>query len=821
MTQWNRSDRQEAEVAPAATPPRDIVATVAPPVPAFLSLEQLLQVPVTITYVAGVFPARSETFVYREVRALRQRGWNVTAVSLNEPPDAGAADFADLNDHRLIVYGAGLGRTLRALMAEVFNHPLCTGQTFFAALADAIAPGEPTPLKARFKLIAQATAGIGLAGRLRDGGTRHIHCHFAHAPTTLGMYAAMQLRVPFSFTGHANDLFQRRMLLTRKLERATFVACISRWHRDFYRQRVPADEAVYPIVRCGVDVQAWNVKAEDGGWKMEDGKKVAAPSSILHPPSSPLKGILHVLTVCRLVEKKGVDVLLRAMADFGQSNHRSWRLTIAGDGPESVRLRQLAAELGVADQVEFLGAVDNERVRELLKSADLFVLACRTDAAGDRDGIPVVLTEAMASGVSVISGDLPAIHELVEPGVAGLLVNGGDVAALTEAITKLANNRPLRESLAAGGRAAVEREFALDLNITRLEQWLEHSLRPPHPRLGRLRQARAESKTANIMRMTDATEIHRTDISSVSTTSRRYALITPCRDEAKYARRTLDSVTRQTIPPAIWVIVDDGSKDETPQILAEYAAKFPFIRIVTRADRGVRKLGGGVIDAFYSGYETLNPADYDYICKFDLDLDLPCRYFEGLMERMEQNPRIGTCSGKPYYVLHGQPISEKCGDENSVGMIKFYRTRCFEQIGGFVRELMWDGIDCHRCRMKGWIAISWDDPTINFEHLRPMGTSHKNWWTGRVRHGTGQYFMGTGPIYMLASSIFRMTRPPLVVGGIAMFWGYLRSAIQRRPRYDDREFRRFLRRYQWSCLLGGKAKATARLDQRQAAVFSA
>lgn len=813
MTQWNMSDLQETKLTSTLTSSRDIVPTVVPPVPAFLSLEQLLQVPVPITYIAGIFPARSETFVYREVRALRLRGWNVTAVSLNDPPDVGSADVADLNHHRLVVYGTGLRRTLLALGAEVFNHPLCTAQTLGAALTDAISPGEPTPVKARFKLLAQALASMGLAGRLRDGGTRHIHCHFAHAPATLGMYAAMQLRVPFSFTGHANDLFQRRMLLTRKLERATFVACISRWHRDFYRQYVPADESVYPVIRCGVDVQAWNAKAENSQLQSEEQEPPV--------PSRPLQGVLRVLTVCRLVEKKGVDVLLRAMVDFGKSNQRNWHLTVAGDGPESAKLRQLAGELGASNHVEFLGAVDNERVRELLKSADLFVLACRTDAAGDRDGIPVVLTEAMASGVPVISGDLPAIRELVEPGIAGLLVNGDDVSALAGAITKLANNRPLRESLAAGGRAAVEREFAMDLNITRLEHLLENSSRQPSVRLGRLRHARVNTSLhpANAMRMTDVTETHQTDFSAPAS-SRRYALITPCRDEAKYARRTLDSVTRQTIPPAIWVIVDDGSKDETPQILAEYAAKFPFIRIVTRADRGVRKLGGGVIDAFYSGYETLNPADYDYICKFDLDLDLPCRYFEGLMERMEQNPRIGTCSGKPYYVLHGQPISEKCGDENSVGMIKFYRTRCFEQIGGFVRELMWDGIDCHRCRMKGWIAVSWDDPAINFEHLRPMGTSHKNWWTGRVRHGVGQYFMGTGPVYMLASAIFRMTRPPLVIGGIAMLWGYLRSAIQRRPRYDDLEFRRFLRRYQWDCLLHGKARATAKLDQRQAAHFS-
>lgn len=304
--------------------------------------------------------------------------------------------------------------------------------------------------------------------------------------------------------------------------------------------------------------------------------------------------------------------------------------------------------------------------------------------------------------------------------------------------------------------------------------------------------------------------------------TRRYALITPCRDEAKYARRTLESVARQTVPPALWIIVDDGSTDETPTILAEYAARLPYLKIIRREDRGFRKLGGGVIDAFYAGYDTIDPGQFDYVCKLDLDLDLPPRYFQTLMERMEEDPRIGTCSGKPWFAgKNGQPVSEMCGDENSVGMVKFYRTSCFQQIGGFVRELMWDGIDCHRCRMLGWIAVSWNDPQINFEHLRPMGTSHKNWWTGRVRHGIGQYYMGTGPIYMLASALFRMTRPPIVVGGIAMLWGYLSSLAKRTPRHPDIEFRRFLRSYQWQCLLHGKRRATEALNDKQSGQWCA
>ena len=316
--------------------------------------------------------------------------------------------------------------------------------------------------------------------------------------------------------------------------------------------------------------------------------------------------------------------------------------------------------------------------------------------------------------------------------------------------------------------------------------------------------------------------------------SRRYCLITPCRDEAKYARRTLDAVTRQTEPPARWVIVDDGSKDETPRILAEYAARYNYIRIVTRADRGDRKLGGGVIDAFYEGYRTIEPSEFDYVCKVDLDLDFSPRYFATLMDRMDGNPRIGTSSGQPYFFPSGSEtehatfpltdvsglVSEALGGENSVGMIKFYRTTCFQQIGGFVRELMWDGIDGHRCRQLGWIAVAWDDPDLRFIHLRPMGTSHKNWWTGRTRHGIGQYFMGTTPVWMLASALYRMTRPPRVIGGLAMLYGFGSSMVQRKPRYGDAEFRRFLRSYQWACLFKGKVAATDELNAKQAGVWA-
>jgi len=295
-----------------------------------------------------------------------------------------------------------------------------------------------------------------------------------------------------------------------------------------------------------------------------------------------------------------------------------------------------------------------------------------------------------------------------------------------------------------------------------------------------------------------------------------YVLISPCRDEARYMRETLDSVIAQSIQPAKWVIVDDGSTDVTSQILAEYKENYSWIEVVTRTDRGRRSVGPGVIEAFYAGYDTINPDEYEYLCKLDLDLRLPPRYFEILMARMNSDPRIATCSGKAYVEEHGRFVEEGHGDDTSLGMTKFYRVACFKAIGGFVREVMWDGIDCHRCRMSGWIACSWDEPELRFIHLRPMGSSQHGIYTGRMRHGYGQYFMGTGFLYMAASAIHRMNKKPYVLGGLAMLWGWLRGAIAGNPRYDDMAFRQFLRRYQWRVLCVGKKRAIEEMRRERA-----
>jgi len=293
-----------------------------------------------------------------------------------------------------------------------------------------------------------------------------------------------------------------------------------------------------------------------------------------------------------------------------------------------------------------------------------------------------------------------------------------------------------------------------------------------------------------------------------------YLLITPCRDEADHLERTLTSVFAQTFRPARWVIVDDGSSDRTPELLEAWAAKQPTLRVVRRADRGRRRVGPGVVDAFDVGLEGESLETYAWIGKLDADLVLPPRYFERLIERMNADPRLGSASGRAWYrdPATGRAIDERIGPHVSVGAAKFYRRRCFEQIGGLERRRMWDGIDCYRARMRGWKVASFDEPDLRFEHLRPMGASDRSILRGRARHGRGQWELGASPVFLLASALYRVGERPWGVGSLALAAGYFGAMLTGRPRHPDRALRRFVRRFQHLALWCGPAEAARRTE---------
>lgn len=383
----------------------------------------------SILYVASRLPELSETFVYRELLGLRSRGRRVLGASVR-PPRRLVDDpaLARLADEVTVIYTPA---TFAVLPLAIAHAP----RIAFAAIRDAFAIAHPS-LKSRAKHLVQAMAGLGIAWRLRGEGIGHVHAHMANVPAMIALYIARGLGARFSFTGHAADLFVQGAAVDFKLHDAAFVACISHWHRDYYADILPLADDRRPLVRCSVAI-----------------------------PAAVREAGRDIVTVARLVPKKGIDLLIRA---FHSAALEGWRLRILGDGPERMALENLTAELGLGNRVIFEGAQPHAVCLDAIAGAGMFVLPCRTAANGDKDGIPVVLMEAMAAGRAVIAGDLPTIRELVDDRESGLLVAPDDSEALAQSIRKLAADPDAMAKLGTAARDKVTAEFSDDVNLDRL-----------------------------------------------------------------------------------------------------------------------------------------------------------------------------------------------------------------------------------------------------------------------------------------------------------------------------------------------------------------
>ena len=289
------------------------------------------------------------------------------------------------------------------------------------------------------------------------------------------------------------------------------------------------------------------------------------------------------------------------------------------------------------------------------------------------------------------------------------------------------------------------------------------------------------------------------------------AIISPVRNEAHYVQNTLDAMVAQTVQPAEWLFVDDGSTDDTRSIIESYATKHPWIRVVSRDDRGFRQLGTGVIAAFDFGRASLRSQEYEYIAKLDGDMSFPPKYLEIMLSKLKSEPLLAAVSGKVFRPENGDYVEEYIIDEMVAGQFKLYKRAAFDDIGGFTQTILWDGIDIHRCRMKGYRTLSFHDPEARLIHHRLMGSSDKSVFTGRIRLGRGIWFMGYHPLYAIASGIFRTHERPYVIGGLIIIASYFWAAIRREPRFEDREFIRELQRWQLAKLRDLPRKAIAKI----------
>lgn len=280
-----------------------------------------------------------------------------------------------------------------------------------------------------------------------------------------------------------------------------------------------------------------------------------------------------------------------------------------------------------------------------------------------------------------------------------------------------------------------------------------------------------------------------------------YILISPVRNEARNIEATLQSVTRQTRKPLVWVIADDGSTDGTPELVNRFTATHPWIRLLRLADRGYYDLmEAGEIKAFLQGLATVQGMAYDYIGKLDGDISFDEHYYAKLLDRFEQNPRLGIASGVCWHEENGRRVLEPNYPQHVRGAMRIYRKACLDDIGGVVRSLGWDAIDCYKARMRGWETRSFDDLPVR-HHVKTWakgGLLH-----GRRRSGRMEYLIGTHPLFFFAKCLREVGSKPFLFSAAALAWGYVNAWLRRERCVGDRKLVTFVRKEQLGRMFSG------------------
>ena len=380
-----------------------------------------------IAYLTGEYPRATDTFIQREVAALRRQGVEVHTFSVRRTSAehiVGPEQEGERKETFYLLPPSPL-RILREHMALFLRWPA----RYLRALALAWSTRQPGIRGHLYQLFYLAEAGL-LAGELRRREIGHLHNHFANSSCSVSMLAAELGGLSFSFTIHGPAIFfePRRWRIDEKIRRALFVICISQYCRSQAMVFAPVDcwERMH-IVHCGVDPSLFDMTSHQGPGQ-------------------------RLLYVGRLAAMKGLPILMESLASL-RSRYPDLVLTVVGGGPERSALEDQAARLGVGKNVRFVGYRSQAEVRDEMQEADVFVLPSFAE------GVPVVLMEAMASGVPVVATGIAGVAELVEDGVSGYLVSPGDPIPLVEAVEKLIEDPALRSRFGAAGRARVEKEF--------------------------------------------------------------------------------------------------------------------------------------------------------------------------------------------------------------------------------------------------------------------------------------------------------------------------------------------------------------------------
>lgn len=274
-------------------------------------------------------------------------------------------------------------------------------------------------------------------------------------------------------------------------------------------------------------------------------------------------------------------------------------------------------------------------------------------------------------------------------------------------------------------------------------------------------------------------------------TGKRYALITPVRDEEKYIEAMIESIAGQDIQPDKWVIVDDGSLDRTPEIVETNASRLPFIELVRLPKRQERAPGGEA--AIIHALRRINLADYDFLARFDADLLFENDYIRRIFEEFDRDPELGIAGGGLFVSRDGRLDLEVVPDYHVRGALKMYRRQCFEEIGGITTRIGWDTIDEVYAWTKGWRTKSFFG--LRVIHRRPTGEgilSRRIYW----ERGKAEYYTWSLPLFVFAKALYMVRHLNSVAKPSYFLAGFICSHFGAGKRFHDPVFIRTRRAQQ-------------------------
>jgi colanic acid/amylovoran biosynthesis glycosyltransferase len=424
--------------------------------------------PLRVAYVLKKFPRLSETFILNEMLELERRGVIVEVFSLFRPPEE--KRHALLGKLKARVTYLPSASSVGELTVKEMD--VSTGALERRSMQDATAGegfGDLMPSRSSDDIAKLMLKANTLAILAQARNIQHLHAHFGSDAATVALLAGRIAKLPFSYTAHAKDIYHTYVddqsdnrMRRAKMHEAAFVATVSEFNRAHLQEISCDGHADIRRLYNGIDLSKFSF--------VDSGRDKHS-----------------ILSVGRLVEKKGFADLVDACALLKQ-RVTDFHCNIIGDGPLEGELRQRILDRGLSGHVHLLGSLPQEAVIEKMKVATVFVLPCIITTSGDRDGLPTVLLEALASGLPAISTNVAGVPEILDHGICGLIVPPSDPESLALAIEHVLGSEEQQRNYAVLGRRKAERDFDLCKNVAVLHRYFQTTARAFVAEMGELNE---------------------------------------------------------------------------------------------------------------------------------------------------------------------------------------------------------------------------------------------------------------------------------------------------------------------------------------------